>query len=87
MPNSQMVFEQNQVDFYSSHFLLEAKESKVKMILFVLCTFALPQLITVFEKSQKCLIFQNCWQLNPNAPKIKKCFRGLFGRCKMRHLG
>ena len=25
--------------------------------------------------------------MNPNAPKIKKCFRGLFGRCKMRHLG
>ena len=66
-----MVFEQNQVDFYSSHFLLEAKESKVKMILFVLCTFALPQLITVFEKSQKCLISQNCGQLNPITHKSR----------------
>ena len=65
MPNSQMVFEQNQVDFYSSHFLLEAKESKVKMILFVLCTFALPQLIIVFEKSQKMSHFSKLRAIEP----------------------
>ena len=43
--------------------------------------------ITVVEKIQKCLILQNCRQLNPNAPKSRNIFRGLFGRCKMRHLG
>ena len=43
--------------------------------------------ITVFEKSQICLILKNCGQLNPNAPKSRYISWGLFGCCKMRHLG
>ena len=38
------------------------------------------------EKIQKCLILQNCGQLNPNARKLRIISWGLFGRCKMRHL-